>query len=112
MSDSNQAKRSSLPQLTAEQRADALVKAAEARTLRAARLAAFKRGELTPEEALSDPVLARCKVSRFLRSAPHIGERKATAAMERIGIAENRRVGGLGPRQRADLLAFLDERGA
>lgn len=100
-------KRNRAPQITEEQRAAALVKAAETRTARALALGKLKEGGLTPEQALSEPVLQRCKVRRLLMALPGVGERKADAAMAKIGISEARRVGGLGPRQREAVLDFL-----
>ena len=96
------------PQLTPEQRAAALVKAAEARTARAEIKGRLKMGSMTLLEALdSDDVnVGKLKVLSMLQSLPGVGKVKARRLMEEIGIADNRRVQGLGAQQRQ---ALLDE---
>lgn len=97
------------PQLTPEQRAAALVKAAEARTARAEIKARLKMGSMTLLEALdSDDVnVGKLKVVSMLESLPGVGKVKARRLMEEIGIADNRRVQGLGAQQRQSLLDEL-----
>ena len=94
------------PQLTPEQRAEALQKAAEARAARADIKARLKMGSLSLAEVLdsSDENAKRLKVSAVLESLPGVGKKKARAVMDDVGIAENRRVQGLGAQQRAALL--------
>ena len=43
----------------------------------------------------------------MLESLPGVGKVKARRLMEEIGIADNRRVQGLGAQQRASLLSHL-----
>jgi hypothetical protein len=97
------------PQLTPEQRAAALEKAAEARTARAEIKARLKMGSMTLAEALDsdDPNVLKLKVVSLLESLPGVGKVKARKLMDEIGIAENRRVQGLGAQQREALLAQL-----
>lgn len=97
------------PQLTPEQRAAALVKAAEARAARADIKARLKMGSMSLSEALDseDPNVAKLKVVSLLESLPGVGKVKARRVMEEIGIADNRRVQGLGAQQRASLLDQL-----
>ena len=97
------------PQLTPEQRAAALKKAAEARAARADIKARLKMGSMTLKEALdSDDVnVAKLKVVSMLESLPGVGKVKARRVMEEVGIADNRRVQGLGAQQRAALLQQL-----
>ena len=97
------------PQLTPEQRAAALVKAAEARTARAEIKARLKMGSMTLTEALDsdDPNVGKLKVVSMLESLPGVGKVKARRLMEEIGIADNRRVQGLGAQQRKALLHEL-----
>jgi hypothetical protein len=97
------------PQLTPEQRAAALVKAAEARAARADIKARLKMGSMTLSEALDshDPNVAKLKVVSMLESLPGVGKVKARRVMEDVGIADNRRVQGLGAQQRAALLDQL-----
>lgn len=94
-----------LPDLTPEQRAEALQKAAQVRTERAGLKAKLKNGELTLAEVVSEDVMAKVKVSAVLASLPGVGKVRAQQIMARIGIAETRRVGGLGDNQRAALEA-------
>ena len=97
------------PQLTPEQRAAALAKAAEARAARADIKARLKMGSMTLAEALDsdDNNVAKLKVVSMLESLPGVGKVKARRVMEDIGIADNRRVQGLGAQQRAALLEQL-----
>jgi len=92
-----------LPPLTPEQRAAALQKAAAARRARAEvknRLK-YSQGSLAEvlEQARTDDVLGKLKVSSLLESLPGIGKIKARAIMAEIGISETRRLRGLGPHQ-------------
>lgn len=97
------------PQLTDEQRAAALAKAAEARRVRAEVKELLKTGSMTLSEVLAradqDDIVAGLKVSSVLSSMPGTGKVKAGRLMESLGIADNRRLRGLGERQRAALLA-------
>lgn len=96
------------PQLTAEQRAKALEKAALARQKRAEIKQLLKSGSLSLgdlyEKAENDPIVAGIKVSAVLSSLPRVGKVKSKRIMEDLGIADNRRLRGLGDRQRAALL--------
>ena len=65
-------------------------------------------GEPTPSRvglAGQDDVLAHVKVVDLLKSLPRVGERRATAVLEKLDIAANRRVRGLGRHQIAGLKA-------
>lgn len=97
-----------LPPLTPEQRAAALEKAAEARRVRAEiknRLK-YSQGSLKDviEQGQKDDVVGKLKVVSLLESLPGVGKVKARAIMEEIGIAETRRVRGLGPHQSQALI--------
>ena len=97
------------PQLTEEQGAAALAKAAEARRARAEAKELLKTGTLRLSElfarAESDDILAGLKVERVIASMPGTGKIKAKRLMESLGIAENRRIRGLGAKQREALIA-------
>jgi DNA uptake protein ComE-like DNA-binding protein len=97
------------PQLTPEQRTAALAKAAEARTARAEIKQRLKMGSMSLAEALeSDDVnVGKLKVVSLLESLPGVGKVKARRLMEEVGIADNRRVQGLGAQQRQRLLEEL-----
>lgn len=87
----------------------ALAKAAEARAARADIKARLKMGSMTLSEALDsdDPNVGKLKVVSMLESLPGVGKVKARRVMEDVGIADNRRVQGLGAQQRASLLNQL-----
>lgn len=97
-----------LPPLTPEQRAAALEKAAEARRARAVikNKLKYSQGSLKEviEQGQKDDVVGKLKVVSLLESLPGVGKVKARAIMEEIGIAETRRVRGLGPHQSAALI--------
>jgi len=99
------------PALNPEQRAAALAKAAEARTARAEVKNRLKMGSLSLRDALaqadSNPVVGKLKVLALLESLPGLGKVKARRIMEEIGIADSRRVQGLGAQQRQALLEKL-----
>jgi transposase len=101
-----------LPQLTEEQRAAALEKAAAARRARAELKDRLKRGGTTLKEVLtqsdSDEVLGKMKVSALLEAMPGVGKVRAAQIMERLEIAPSRRLRGLGDRQRKALLADFE----
>ena len=97
------------PQLTPEQRANALAKAAEARSARAELKNQLKIGSVSLAEALAtaDDTVGKLKVVSLLESLPGVGKVKARKIMEDIGIADNRRVQGLGTQQKQALLEQL-----
>jgi hypothetical protein len=96
-----------LPPLTPEQRAAALEKAAQARKDRAEVKNKLKHGSITLPQVLkegqTDDVVGKMKVSALLESMPGVGKVRAKQIMERLGIAESRRVRGLGANQRSAL---------
>ena len=96
-----------LPPLTPDQRAAALEKAAKARKDRAEVKNNLKRGAITLPAVLkqgqSDDTVGKMKVSALLEAMPGVGEVRARQIMERLGIAESRRVRGLGANQRSAL---------
>jgi len=97
------------PALSPEQRQAALAKAAEARRARAIVKDKLKSGELTLLQVLDiaahDELVAGIKVLAILESLPGVGKVKARRAMTEIGIADTRRLRGLGDQQRKSLLA-------
>ena len=102
------------PPLTDEQRRQALMKAAEARRIRAEVKELLKTGSLSLEDLLersdSDESLGRMKVQAVLESLPRLGKVKARRTMEDIGISDSRRLRGLGAQQRASLISrFADQ---
>jgi transposase len=92
-----------LPPLTPEQRQAALEKAAAARRERAEVKNRLKHSGASLHEVLAEgqrnEVIGKMKVLDLLQSMPGLGKVRAKQLMERIGIAETRRVRGLGVNQ-------------
>lgn len=104
----------SLRPLTPQERADALGKAAAARTTRAEAKERLKSGELSVKQLLSsgdtDDAIARMRVVELLEALPGIGRVRAAAIMKQLGIAASRRIRGLGIHQRQALVDFIDDK--
>ena len=96
-----------VPPLTPEQRDAALVKAAAARKVRAEVRSRLKQAHLSLfdviEQGRTDDVIGKMRVSALLEAMPGVGKVRSKTIMDRIGIAESRRVRGLGPHQVAGL---------
>ena len=95
------------PTLTDEARREALAKATLVRKERAAIRVKLAKRELTFSELLDrvdDDSVGKMKVLAVIESMPGIGKVRARKLMDEIGIYENRRLRGLGVRQRAELL--------
>lgn len=102
-----------LPELTPEQRAEALAKAAKARRERAAVKNRLKnaQGSLKDviDEGKKNDVVGKMKVSALLEALPGVGRVRARQIMEEIGISESRRVRGLGANQAEALIVRFDQ---
>jgi hypothetical protein len=96
-----------LPQLSEEQRRQALEKAAEARKKRAEMKARLKNGSVGLSECLdraeSDGILGKMKVSAMLEALPGVGKVRAQKVMEELNISGSRRLRGLGDKQKQSL---------
>ena len=104
-----------LPQLTEEQRKQALEKAAEARRARAEIKQQLKNGTLTLPQVLNRPnddMTGKMKVASVLESLPGVGKVRARKIMERLDISSTRRVRGLGAKQKEALLGEFGAGGA
>jgi hypothetical protein len=97
-----------LPTLTSAQRTEALEKAAAARAARRALLDEVRAGRASIASVLArsaiDPIVAKTKVEALIRAVPGYGPARATAVLNKVGIAENRRVAGLGAKQTEALI--------
>jgi len=97
-----------LPSLSPEERAAALEKAAEIRKARAELKERLKQGRTTLAEVLdraeSDDIVGKLKVSAVLQAMPGIGRIRATQIMEKLKIADSRRLRALSEQQREALL--------
>jgi transposase len=104
----------SLKALTPEERAEALIKAAKARAIRATAKEQLKTGQLSIadllERAHAEDAIARMRVVELLEALPGIGPVRAAAIMADVGIAASRRVRGLGIHQAKALVDFIDEK--
>ena len=102
----------SIPTLSPEQLSAAREAATRARRVRAEFKARVRAGDLSLSEALDaaaeDDVLAHVKVVDLLKALPRVGEKRAAEIMERLDIAPNRRIRGLGRHQIAGLRAEFD----
>jgi hypothetical protein len=98
-----------IPPLSDEQRSQARKAATEARRRRAEIKSALRAGECSLADVLAqaedDEVLAHAKVIDILKALPRVGNVRAARVMERLDIASNRRLRGLGKHQIAALLA-------
>jgi len=96
-----------IPPLSDEQRQQARYAATEARRRRAAVKQGLRTGELSLAEVLTaaatDDVIAHAKVVDILKALPRVGAVRADRVMERLDIAPNRRLRGLGRHQVAAL---------
>ena len=88
-----------------------MAKAGEARRLRAEIKELLKTGSLTLIEVMgrgdTEDYIGGMKVESVLEALPGLGKIKTKRLMEELGIPSNRRLRGLGERQRAALLEHL-----
>lgn len=97
------------PPMTEEQRREALEKARAARAAAKEARQMLARGEVDPIDVLQRPEgpFARLRVRSFLTAIPGVGTPIAYRLMDTVGISHNKKVGGLGCRQREALAAKL-----
>ncbi len=97
------------PQLSDEARMAALAKAGEVRRERAELKHQLKLGTITLADLVaradSDDVVGKMKVLAVLESLPGVGKVKARRTMDEVGIADTRRMRGLGDQQRLALFS-------
>ncbi|WP_181419797.1 integration host factor, actinobacterial type [Arthrobacter psychrolactophilus] len=102
-----------LPQLSDQERAEALLQALAARAIRSRAKQDLKTGQLSVTAVLDaaphEAALDRLKVCELLEALPGIGKVRATVIMSELGIAPTRRVRGLGVHQRRALVDYLGE---
>ena len=88
------------PQLTAEQRQQALLKAANSRKRRAEVKSKMKNSEISIDEILllakTEDAIAKMRVKELLESLSGVGKVRAQSLMERLNISPSRRIQGLG----------------
>lgn len=95
------------PQLSAEQRQQALLKAAASRKRRAEVKIKIKNGEFSIDTVLdiakNEDAIAKMRVKELLESLSGVGKIRAHALMERLNISPTRRIQGLGRHQIKEL---------
>lgn len=103
-----------VPVLTQEQRVAASAKATQIRVRRKEVKLQLKNKQITFADLLKvseqDEIIAGMKVKSVLESLPAFGKVKAAALMQNCGIAETRRIKGLGLHQSQALLTALAAR--
>jgi S13-like H2TH domain len=105
-----------IPPLSDEQRQQARNAATQARRRRAEIKQTLRSGERSLAEVLAlaeqDDVVAHTKVIDVLKALPRVGAVRAAKVMERLDIATNRRLRGLGKHQTAALVEEFSARAA
>ncbi|MGO1523670.1 MAG: integration host factor, actinobacterial type [Nesterenkonia sp.] len=104
-----------LRELTQTERDSARQKALEARAERAEVKKGFGAGALSFQQVLAaadrSEAVARMKAVELLESVPGVGRVTATRILEELHVSLNRRLGGLGVKQRRALTDRLAELG-
>lgn len=97
------------PNLTTQERRDALKAAVAARRSRAAFKEEIKVGKKSWKDAFSaqDESIKKMRVRELIESLPGVGEVRARNILERAGISPTRRVGGVGRSQYEKLLELM-----
>ena len=95
------------PQLTDEQRKQALLKATASRKRRAEVKLKLKNGEFSVDAILeiakNDDAVAKMRVKELLESMTGVGKIRAQSLMDRLNISSTRRIQGLGRHQIKEL---------
>ena len=97
------------PNLTTQERRDALKAAVAARRIRAAFKEEIKVGKKSWKDAFSaqDESIRKMRVRELIESLPGVGEVRAKNILEKTGISPTRRVGGVGRSQYEKLLELM-----
>ena len=97
------------PARSLDQRMDALGKANDVRSRRAALKGDLKRGTASIRDVLAAPpdFLLTAKVVDVLMAAPKCGRVKSAKIMEQCRVSPSKTIGGLSERQRSELLAYF-----
>ena len=97
------------PNLTTQERRDALRAAVAARRSRAAFKEEIKVGKKSWKDAFSaqDESIKKMRVRELIESLPGVGEVRAKNILEKAGISPTRRVGGVGRSQYEKLLELM-----
>lgn len=101
------------PELTKEQRLENLEKAKQMRKARADIRCDLTNGTISAADVINrakagDKAASGLRVKQLINALPTYGFKRTRALMHKLGIAENKRVAGLGVHQTAALLEVLD----
>lgn len=99
--------KSSVPELSDEQRRANLERAMQVRKERAELRMRTKAGTVSISDAMDEDIAQNIRVESFLCGFPGIGKPRAQKMMRELHIAPNRRVRGLGKRQRDGLIEMV-----
>jgi hypothetical protein len=99
----------SAPQRSLTQRMAALKRANEIRTKRARLKRDLRSGRTNPQALLLSPpdYVLTAKVSEMLLAVPKYGHVKVNKILAQCRISPSKTIGGLSPRQRAELVSYL-----
>lgn len=102
-----------IPELTTEQRRENLAKAMKLRQERAELRSSLREGTMSVDVVIllasqGDSAAAGMRVKQMVNALPGYGLKRTQELMKKIGIADNKRVGGLGVKQQRALIAKLD----
>jgi len=105
-------KQSAAPERSPLQRMEALERANYIRTTRARLKKDLRAGRVSIFPLLDEPpeYLGTAKVSEILLAIPKYGRVKVNKALKECRISPSKTFGGLSPRQREELVAFLRNR--
>ena len=97
------------PQRSRSQRMAALKRANEIRTRRAKLKRNLRSGRTNPQALLLSPpeYILTAKVSEMLLAVPKYGHVKVNKILAQCRISPSKTIGGLSPRQRAELVSYL-----
>jgi hypothetical protein len=97
------------PQRSRSQRMSALKRANEIRTRRARLKRNLRTGRTNPQGLLLSPpeYILTAKVSEMLLAVPKYGHVKVNKILAQCRISPSKTIGGLSPRQRAELVSYL-----
>ena len=97
------------PERSLTQRREALQRANQIRTARAALKRDLKAGRISIHALLLDPpeYLETAKVSELLLAVPKYGRVKVNKVLQQCRISPSKTIGGLSERQRTELVSLL-----
>src|SRR3989442_13676341 len=100
---------SAAPERSLTQRMEALKRANQIRTKRAKLKKDLRAGNVSAQSILLSPpeYLLTAKVSEMLLAVPKFGQVKVNKILTQCRISPSKTIGGLSPRQRAELVSYL-----